>query len=189
MTEKTSIMLGAFQDELEKIAITRPDLMESPPELKGNARYLSSTLADSRGMAHTPGRDVIQLPPADYYNSSMTPRLADLENRVLKRHEMIHWNNRQKGRFLRAGTPGVRGVLHTIGDEATAYIGGAKKYFRAMDHLEGPELMRAAMHAGTTLAGGVPGSLRTSYPQGVGKALLGGTIGRTIGRIRKLVGR
>jgi hypothetical protein len=191
------ISLDAFWEEVEKLSYG-PQIVEHPfmgtPGMPVAAQ-LPGRLSETRNPALglTPGRDAILLPTKEKLLeiSGGNSDFADMNRKSMRRHELKHWMNDSTGRFPRSRGQGVRGVLSSLADEATAYASGSRPYLRAMVNKTLPDNVR---HAAAVTLGGqwgqdLPFSMRNIYPEGVGKALMGGTLGRAVGRIRKLVGR
>lgn len=105
---------------------------------------------------------------------------SDAAYKSSRKHELTHYLRGKKGKMDRYGKPGVRGVLTTGREEVAAHLQGLKPYKRS-------EKMMSQASQG--VIPGVVGSVQSAYPQGIRKALLGGTLGKALGLGGRLLRR
>lgn len=121
------IMHAALVDELEKIAITRPTIIEEAQS--GAAGFIPNekiwkTAPDLAKKHNIPrqGPGVVFLPGAeDIKRYNLHPEKV----KELRRHEMTHWKRYQQGKLN--VRPGLRGVPHLIREEIAANRSAMKR--------------------------------------------------------------
>ena len=172
--------------ELEKIAlgITTREVprehmggaygrMMPADQVNVHARALYGVKPGQALMGVAPAAEQIgQLPGAHFLPEEMQKSLGEDLNRHVRRHELIHYLRGRQGKLEGAVQPGIRNVLRTGREELAASFGAARR-------MKSPELKALAL-------AGVPGEALSSVMHnyapvgGVGKALLGGTLGKAL---------
>ena len=192
-------MLSPFADELTKISLEIKVHHEPPGTLAQTGfvgKYFSpETVAKEPILQQVSGgkKHVLALPQKEDFKQLLQHRpdfIGDPEKveqaaqsayQSSRRHELTHYLRGKKGKMERYGKPGVRGVLSTGREELAAYGQGLKP-FKKM----GP---KAVAQGAMGVPGGVMGSIRTAYPEGIRKAMMGGQLGSALQAAKKAVTR
>lgn len=192
-------MLGSFTDELAKIALDvgvhhepRGTLAQTgfigkwfPPETVEKNPILQQV---GKGKPHVLAlpqkedfKDLLRSRPDFVGNPEKLEEAAQAAYKSSRRHELTHYLRSKKGKMARYGKPGVRGVLTTGREELAAYVQGAKPFKKVSP--------KAHQEVIAGIPSGVVGSVRTAYPEGVGKALMGGRLGSALQVAKRAVTR
>lgn len=184
-------MYHAMCDELTKIALGVVEREASPQHMLGGHGMLTpSHLMSPMGRATysvPEGKALLRVAPTEDHLKQLggIRRLMtegtqknvgeDLRN-VTRRHELIHYMRARKGLMDGAGKPGIRNVLRTLREETAAGLGAA---IRAKN-----PVIRALSIPSALGGAGVSTSNAYAHTGGVGKALLGGSIGKVLRALR-----
>lgn len=179
-----SASLTAFVDELEKIAAGPRVIYD--PEMRTGAQYWPPSFVD-RVEAARPDIGVKAM-VGKKHGALVGPHPSQFSHhpegaqayKALRRHEMTHWMRDRRGLFGGVGKPGLRNVLRTAREEGAAYL-SQRKALRNAPQIRRQSLVRLPKDFLT--------SMRAAYPAGVGKAVMGGTLGKVVRPIAGLAKR
>ena len=125
------------------------------------------------------GKDALFMAPKQEFASAYGQH-GDATYRAIKQHELTHYLRGKKGKMIRYGKPGLRGLGTTAREELAAHLTAAGR-------AKSPQIQQALAR------GVVPGtvqSVRAAYPrQRLRDVAMGGSLGKAVGRVRKLFRR
>lgn len=186
----TSAQLGAFHDELLKIAldvkvIDIPGLPHggihkkldstTPPEVHALAKGRKELI----GLRPRPEiRSALDAEVGTALSNSQKGLLSDATYQSMRRHELTHYMRGRKGKLEGIGKPGLRNLARTAREEGIAYHQGLKPVRKALESGAFEPALKKRLEAGTGAALGqnFMHSMNHAYPAGLRRAALSGTL-------------